>query len=186
MCGVLIIQPYLITNRPCPTIIVDADALPSPLSQDLIDETVRSLALLLPSINGQPNKWFQRKQQEYQRRQERLDTRAGLCGHLNAAARQIDNFKYWRDRITILKQAFDDAEPRSISSLWYDDRKKIQWYIFWVTVLVFLLTMFFGMIQSVSGIVQAWSSVQSLRKMQQSILRCILGWLGHGGDNQTI
>ncbi|KAI9788769.1 MAG: hypothetical protein M1816_006550 [Peltula sp. TS41687] len=56
----------------------------SPLSQELIE------ALLLPSSHGKPNKWFQCKQQEYQRRQERLDARAGLCGHLNAAARQIE------------------------------------------------------------------------------------------------
>ena len=64
----------------------------------------------------------------------------------------------------VLKQAFDDSEPDTIASWWYDDRKKVQWYTFWVAALVLLLTVVFGLIQSVSGVVQAWAAVKALHK----------------------
>jgi hypothetical protein len=127
------------------------------LSKDLIDETLRTLALLLPSSDPRSSKWFQEKQ-----RRLRLDPRAGHCGHLNSEGRQINNFKYWRDRLVILKQAFDDSEPRTVSQWWYDDRKRVQWYTFWVAALVLILTVVFGFIQTASGIIQAWASVQGM------------------------
>ena len=49
-----------------------------------------------------------------------------------------------------------------IHSWWYDDRKKVQWYTFWVAALVLLLTIVFGLVQSVSGVVQAWAAVRSM------------------------
>lgn len=103
---------------------------------------------------------------ERKRRSQHLDIRAGTCGYLNAAKRQIDSFEYWRDRITILKQAFDDAEPRSISQLWHDDRKKVQWYTFWVAVVILAMTCIFGTIQTLCGLIQAWASIKSLSRKQ--------------------
>ena len=94
----------------------------------------------------------------------RLDPKAASCGHLNNAARQIDNFQYWRDRHVILKQGFDDSEPKTIQQWWNDDRKKVQWYTFWIAALVLALNIVFGLIQSVTGIVQAWASIRSLCK----------------------
>lgn len=127
------------------------------INSDLIAETTRTLALLIPSTDTRCKKWFQLK-----RRDSFLDPKAGSCGHLNADARQIDNFRYWRDRLVILKQAFDDTEPHTVSQWWYDDRKKVQWYTFWVAALILVLTIVFGLVQSVSGVVQAWASVRSL------------------------
>ena len=63
----------------------------------------------------------------------------------------------------MLKQTFDESEPQTIRSWWYDDRKKVQWYTFWVAVLVLVLTIVFGFIQSISGIIQAWAAVKSIR-----------------------
>lgn len=99
--------------------------------------------------------WFQKKQNDLS-----LDPKAGTYGPLNAAARQIENFTYWRDRLVILKQTFDDSEPHSLSSSWYDDRKKVQWYTFWIAALVLFLTILFGLVQSVAGVVQAWAAVR--------------------------
>jgi hypothetical protein len=64
--------------------------------------------------------------------------------------------------MVILKQAFDDSEPRTVSQWWYDDRKRVQWYTFWVAALVLILTIVFGVTQTVSGIIQAWASVQGM------------------------
>lgn len=124
----------------------------------LVDETIRSISLLIPPVLGEPNPWFQQ-----QRKKSLIDAQAGVCDRLNSSERQIENFAYWRDRLVLLKRTFDDAEPRKISQLWWDDRKKTQWFTFWVAVLVFIMTLFFGVVQSVAGIVQAWASVQGLK-----------------------
>ena len=127
------------------------------LKDDLIDETLRTLSLLIPSNNSQSRKWFKRRQKRWS-----LDSKAGSYTALSASARQIEKFHYWRDRLVVLKQAFDESEPNTIASWWYDDRKKVQWYTFWVAALVLLLTIVFGLIQSISGVVQAWAAVRAL------------------------
>ena len=40
----------------------------------------------------------------------------------------------------MLKQAFDEAQPKTIRQWWYDSRNGVQWYTFWVAVLVLVLT----------------------------------------------
>lgn len=128
------------------------------LPKEVVEETLRSISLLIPPILGEPNPWFKQQQ-----RKHHIDASAGVCDRLNSSQRQIDKFLYWRDRLVLLKRTFDDAEPRNITQLWWDDRKKTQWFTFWVAVLVFVMTVFFGVIQSIAGIVQAWASVKSLR-----------------------
>lgn len=128
------------------------------LPKVLVEETIRSISLLIPPVLGEPNPWFQQ-----QRKKWLIDAQAGVCHRLNSSERQIEKFVYWRERLVLLKRTFDDAEPRNISQLWWDDRKKTQWFTFWVAVLVFIMTVFFGVVQSVAGIVQAWASVQSLK-----------------------
>jgi hypothetical protein len=82
--------------------------LNSGLLSKLIDETLQTLALLLPSTDRRSSKWFQEKQKRL-----KLDSQAGRYGHLNSVGRQINNCRYWRDRLVIFKQAFDDTEPRT-------------------------------------------------------------------------
>jgi hypothetical protein len=123
----------------------------------MIDETLRTLALLIPHSDQRSRKWFKKLQ-----RSSNLDPKAGKCGPLNSKGRQIGEFRYWRDRLVLLKQAFDDTEPQTIAQWWQDDRKKVQWYAFWVALLVLILTIFFGLIQSITGLVQAWASVYML------------------------
>ena len=132
------------------------------LAKGLVDETIRSISLLIPPVLGEPNPWFLQ-----QRKKSQIDAQAGVCDRLNSSERQIEKFTYWRDRLVLLKRTFEDAEPRNISQLWWDDRKKTQWFTFWVAVLVFIMTVFFGVVQSVAGIVQAWASVQSLNAQNQ-------------------
>jgi hypothetical protein len=51
---------------------------------------------------------------------------------------------------------------RVLATSKFRSRKRVQWYTFWVAVLVLLLTIVFGLIQSVSSVVQAWASVKAL------------------------
>ena len=143
--------------------ILDLHALSptSPLPRDLIDETIRTTSLLIPPVLGSANPWFLRQRAASH---SPLDAAAGLCKRLNSTDRQIENFHYWRDRLVLLKRTFDEAEPRTVRQLWEDDRKRAQWFTFWVAVLVFVMTVVFGVVQSVAGIVQAWASVKALRQ----------------------
>jgi hypothetical protein len=70
----------------------------------------------------------------------------------------MDNFRYWRERLCILKQVFDEAEPATLSQWWYDRRKGPQWYTFWVAVAVLVLTVFFGFVQSIEGALQVYKA----------------------------
>jgi hypothetical protein len=88
-----------------------------------------------------------------------LDENVTKCGHLAAEHRQVENFHYWRDRLIILKQVFDEAEPRGLKRWWRDQRKPVQWYNFWLAVaLIVGLTLFFGVVQSIEGGVQVWKA----------------------------
>jgi hypothetical protein len=127
------------------------------LSDALISETTLTLALLLPSNSPATKKYFENCQTKYF-----LDPAAGRCGHLSPHIRRIESFRYWRDRLTIVKQAFDDPELHTISQWWYDKRNRVQWYTFWIAAIVLLLTIIFGILQSVTAVVQAWAAVKGM------------------------
>jgi hypothetical protein len=117
-----------------------------------IDETQRTLALLFPQYDTASTKWLQRQQSQLQ-----LDSKILGCGQLSSEDRQIDKFEYWHDRLVVLKQLFDDAEPRSLTQWWRDRRRPAQWYNFWFAVaLVVGLTLLFGLVQSIEGGLQAY------------------------------
>jgi hypothetical protein len=91
----------------------------------------------------------------------KVDPRLNLCGSLQVEDRQIERFVFWRDRLVVLKQAFDDATPKTISQWWHDRRNSVRWYTFWVAVLVFLVTTFLGAIQSIEGALQVYVSYKT-------------------------
>lgn len=97
--------------------------------------------------------WYRKQQKKY-----RLDCEAIQCPRLRSEDRRIDTFYYWRERLCILKQLYDDAEPSTLTQWWFDRRKGPQWYTFWVAVAVLILTIFFGIIQSIEGALQAYKA----------------------------
>lgn len=132
-----------------------------------VDETIRTLALLFPQAvfsptrrlaitRGSQRKWFQSLLQRH--KDIVIDSRLALCGNLNAEARQIDCFHFWRDRLVILKQAFDEAKPRTFYQWWHDGRDGVQWSTFWVAILVLVITTFLGIIQCVEGALRVYRS----------------------------
>ncbi|KAK2616510.1 hypothetical protein QQS21_000553 [Conoideocrella luteorostrata] len=123
------------------------------LPKGAIDETLNTLALLFPKWDNDTRSWFR---DEASTRD--LDTCVLEIGHLDADKRQIENFVYWHDRLVMLKQVFDEARPSTLQQWWNDRRNGVQWYTFWVAVLVLLLTVFFGLIQSIEGALQAYKA----------------------------
>jgi hypothetical protein len=119
-----------------------------------IAETTRTLALLLPGYDKATKQWFQKER----KKNKGLDETACMGEFLDADQRTIQSFVYWRDRLAILKQAYDESEPRTFLQWWKDGRNSVQWATFWVAVLVLSLTIFFGVVQNVEGALQVYKA----------------------------
>lgn len=91
------------------------------LPKGLADETLQTLALLFPSSDVETRKWFSKLSGA------ELDKRAIQCGQLKTDHRQTEKFKFWNDRLVVLKQVFDEAQPKSLSQWWHDRRNGVQW-----------------------------------------------------------
>ncbi|OAL46503.1 hypothetical protein IQ07DRAFT_658698 [Pyrenochaeta sp. DS3sAY3a] len=115
----------------------------------LVDETLRTLALLFPQNESAVKDSYLNLPSF-----DDLDPQLFECGHLKTDDRQIEGFMFWHDRLVVLKQVFDEATPRTISQWWYDRRNGVQWYTFWVAIVVVSLTLVFGLIQSIEGALQ--------------------------------
>ena len=119
----------------------------------LAEETLRTLSIMFPQHDKQTRKWLKRHPESY-----RIDKTLPKCDPLRLDDRQIEKFRFWHDRLIILKQAFDQSRPATISQWWYDRRNGVQWYTFWVAVVVLLLTIFFGIVQSIEGALQVYKA----------------------------
>lgn len=124
------------------------------LPDGVADETLQTLALLFPTADRETKKWFLKVAGPAQ-----LDRRTIQCGRLRSNRRQIENFKFWRDRLATLKQIYDEAQPRTLAQWWRDRRDGVQWYTFMVVV---FLTILFGLIQSIEGALQVYASFKSI------------------------
>ncbi|RFU25931.1 hypothetical protein B7463_g10397, partial [Scytalidium lignicola] len=120
---------------------------------NLLDETCQTLALLLPRSNMDCQEWFKRQQKL---NLNTIDNLAGNSTSSLAAAeiRMPSNYNYWQERLDILHKAFEDSQPKGLYMFWKDRRNRVQWYTFWIAVVVLILTIVFGLIQSITGILQ--------------------------------
>ncbi|KAF2969455.1 hypothetical protein GQX73_g4119 [Xylaria multiplex] len=124
------------------------------LPANLASETLQTLALLFPSTDFETRKWILKVPS--------IDPRVSRCGRLKTDLRQIEKFLIWRDRLVMLKQVYDEAQPKTLRQWWHDRRNGVQWYTFWVAVLVLILTVLFGLIQSIEGAIQAYASLKAM------------------------
>lgn len=129
------------------------DAFSTILPDGLAAETLRTLSLLFPIGDVQTKQWLKR-----QTSAQSLDTALALCDPLKLNDRQFEKFVFWHDRLVILKQAFDQSRPSTICQWWHDRRNGVQWYTFWVAIVVLFLTIFFGLVQSIEGALQVYKA----------------------------
>ncbi|KAF2193018.1 hypothetical protein K469DRAFT_745423 [Zopfia rhizophila CBS 207.26] len=123
----------------------------------LIEEALNTLALLFPQSDPKTQKWFESLLNTLPDFVQ-LDRKLIKCGQLRAEKRQFEGFKFWHDRLVILKQVFDQSRPATLSQWWHDRRNVVQWYTFWVAISVLFLTIFFGLVQSIEGALQVYKS----------------------------
>ncbi|KAI9785282.1 MAG: hypothetical protein M1816_000468 [Peltula sp. TS41687] len=131
------------------------------LPAELIDKTLHSLALMLPTVNRKCRKWFNKEKRIRDSHFGPLDPQVA-DQKLGRQGRSVENYRYWNDRLLRVAQAFDRSEPRGMSSWWIDRRNRVQWYTFWIAALVLVLTIIFGLIQSITGILQAYAAYHPL------------------------
>jgi hypothetical protein len=128
---------------------MDSDLFPP----GFVDETLRTLALLFPQDKRNTPAWFKKLDRAST---SPLDCHLIKCGILGTEARQFENFLFWHDRLVMLKQVYNEARPQSICQLWHDSRHPVQWYTVWTAVLVIILTVAFGFIQSIGTFIQVY------------------------------
>ncbi|KAI1261432.1 hypothetical protein F5Y18DRAFT_431279 [Xylariaceae sp. FL1019] len=132
--------------------------------EGFVNETLRTLALLFPQsefssmpIHGNDRSaWLKRTCRKYEL--GLVDKRVALCGNLRAEDRQIERFTFWRDRLIILKQVYDDARPNTLHQWWHDRRNGERWFTFWVAVLVLVITTTLGLIQTIESALQVYKA----------------------------
>jgi hypothetical protein len=123
---------------------------------DFLHETRQTLDLLFPRHSGQCTRYLRKLQENKQ-----LDLEFGRIP-IGTPSKRIEppftlsDFQYYGKRLAVLIDAFDSAKPTSLSQLWYDRRNKQTWYTMWIAAIVFFLTLLFGVISSVTGIMQVW------------------------------
>lgn len=122
----------------------------------LVEETLRTLRLLLPRSEKAGVAWYKAIAIK-----NHLDLNACLCPHLRVEDRQIDRFDFWRERLIILKQAFDEAEPNSWSQWWHDKRRGVHRYPLLLAAAALLLTLILGVIQVIEGGLQVYTAFQA-------------------------
>lgn len=129
-----------------------------------LEETLETLQLLFPESEfGGSGISKRRRWSWYQKllsKQPRppIDWGLGSNGTLSAEARRIERFSFWRNRLIVLKQAYDDATPRTLSQWWHDRRNRVVWCTFWLAILVLVLGALVGVVQCVQGGLQVSKS----------------------------
>ncbi|KAF8535181.1 hypothetical protein BDD12DRAFT_753359 [Trichophaea hybrida] len=125
---------------------------------DFLHETRQTMDLLFPRHSRRWTKYLRKLQER-----KRLDLEFGQMP-IGTPSRRIEqpftlsDFRFYGKRLAILIDAFDSAKPTSLSQLWYDRRNKQTWYTLWIAVTVFFLTLLFGLISSVTAIMQVWAA----------------------------
>lgn len=127
---------------------INANTSPSNLfiSPEFIEETIATLNLLIPHDNPTCNSWIREEIDRYELDPE-LVYRA-------TASRNKGDFIFWQERLSALSEHFDRTKPSSLVQWWHDRRDMGQWWNYWLVVVGISLTVIFGLIQSVTGIIQ--------------------------------
>lgn len=127
------------------------------LPDRLLTETLQTLALIIPRANRDCKTWFEKIHAKYA---EKIDHGAGDVVLLHWA-RSPEKYTFWGQRLITIKMAYDASEPKNLGQWWHDRRRRVEWYTFWVAVLVVFLTILFGLIQSITGVMQVYYAAHS-------------------------
>lgn len=121
----------------------------------LLEETEETIDLLFPTKTSKGSRRTRRL-----RDKDHVDIEAARD---LPPVMTINHYKHWGERLAIVQQVYDAARPRRPRQWWYDRRNRVEWATLAVAVIVFIMTLVFGIISSVTGIMQAYASFKSLK-----------------------
>lgn len=132
------------------------DTLPRTLYPPaLLSETLETLELLLPTTRLKDARRTRRL-----RNRDDVDIEAKLPFRPSLS---LAHYQYWGERLAIIQRTYDQARPRRARQWWFDRRNRVEWATLQVALLVFGLTVFFGVVSSVTGVMQVYASFRALR-----------------------
>ena len=126
-------------------------------SKQLIQETIWSLNLLFPPNEKETDKFLKKQGRDFHEHPP-FDHSADLM--------DLTKYDYWHNRLSQLRHIFD-AKPPHFRAALVDRRDTLQLYTLWIAVIIFLLTIVFGMISSVTSIIQTKVALQGLRLQRE-------------------
>ena len=119
----------------------------------MLQETIWSLNLLFPPNEKETDKFLQRLDHDFH--DHPPFTRS-------ADVVDLTKYTYWHERLSRLRHIFA-TKPRNFRKALVDDRDTLQLYTLWTAVIIFLLTIVFGLITSVTALIQTRVALQTLR-----------------------
>lgn len=143
------------------------------LPEGLAEETLKTIALLFPQTEYSGRRGAKSKKRAWLRNickshedeyEHCIDENLSRCGSLPTSQRQIERFRFWRDRLGVLKQAYDETAPSTMSQWWHDRRNGPQWFTFWVAgaaLILATLALFLTVVQAVEGALQVYLAYQA-------------------------
>ncbi|KAL9620384.1 MAG: hypothetical protein Q9160_005084 [Pyrenula sp. 1 TL-2023] len=120
-----------------------------PFPPCLISETLETLSLLYRPLDIKMHKRNRRLMDMYLK----ADLEFAM---VQQAPLDLKYYPYWHVRLRAIQDAYDGATPRNLRQWWYNRRDRVTWATFWLAFLVFALTVLFGVIQSVTGVMQVY------------------------------
>lgn len=126
-----------------------------------VAETLETLALLLPDTDRKTKRWLE---DAFTPRlmQICMDRELLHCGHFKSGhqARHLGHYRFWRDRLEALRDAFEEATPpsRALMRVLMDRKQGDRWLNSWVALVAIGLTLFFGLVQSIEGAIQVYKA----------------------------
>lgn len=85
--------------------------------------------------------------------------RADLEARLVAMDRlSLSTYPIFGERLEHIQQRYNESSQKRLRQWWYDRRKRVEWATLVVAIVVFILTVVFGIISSVTGILQVYAA----------------------------
>jgi len=116
------------------------------LPSAFFDEALSTIDLLIPLTKSGCNSWLAHEIAAWGLDQNLV--------HRDRPDHDKASYAYWQDRLLAIEEAFESSKPKSVFQWWHDKRDMQQWWAFWLVVVGIFLTVLFGLIQSVTGIIQ--------------------------------
>ena len=135
------------------------------LPRRLLEETIWSLNLLFPREREDTEKFLS---------DHSANIRSALLAPPFEAANSVmdkfdlNQYQYWQQRLRVLNQIYR-AEQRSLRYQLVDKRNPLQLYTFWTAFIIFVLTIIFGIISSVTAVIQTRAALKALDIATQAL-----------------